>query len=75
VILKQCEAIIAEGLEALSKVDRALSIIQERELFSEEFDSFSSYCHTKWRINEKLNYVFIKYTKNTLLYHFQKTTL
>ena len=68
VILKQCEAIIAEGLEAMDKVDRALTIIHDMELFTEEFDNFSSYCQAKWYIGDKHNYVFIdsKQTRNVL---------
>ena len=31
---RQCEAIIQEGLDAISKVDRALSIIQQMKLLN-----------------------------------------
>ena len=54
ITLKQCEAIIAEGLDAIHKVDRALSIIHDMELYSQEYESFKAYRHAKWNIDDNI---------------------
>ena len=59
ITLKQCEAVINEGLTTLYKVDQALSIIKKHQLFEEHYPSFEDYCRSKWNINEKYNYIFI----------------
>ncbi|MCH9814652.1 MAG: hypothetical protein K0U47_12010 [Epsilonproteobacteria bacterium] len=66
VTLKQCEAIIQEGLEAMYKVDRALSIINDLELFNTKHESFEAYCQAKWNIGNRHNYVFIQSSKRAL---------
>ena len=60
ITLKQCEAIIQEGLESMYKVDRALSIINDMALYKRKNESFESYCQARWNISEKHNYIFIK---------------
>ncbi len=59
ITLKQCEAIINEGLNTLSKIDQALNIIKRFQLFEDEYQNFEDYCQSKWDINEKYNYIFI----------------
>jgi hypothetical protein len=54
ITLKQCEAIIAEGLDAIHKVDRALSIINEMEFYREEYESFKAYRQARWNINDDI---------------------
>jgi len=60
ITLRQCEAIIQEGLDAMYKVDRALSIINEMALYTGKNESFEAYCQAKWNIGEKHNHLFIK---------------
>ncbi len=61
---RQCEAIIQEGLDAISKVDRALDIIQQMKLYDNTHKSFETYCQTKWNFDEKYTYISIKDTKH-----------
>lgn len=60
ITLRQCEAIIQEGLDAMYKVDRALSIIHDMGLIEGKYQSFEAYCQAKWNIGDRHNYVFIK---------------
>jgi len=57
ITLKQCEAIILEGLEAMDKVNRAFSIIKEMELYSKEYKSFNHYCLTKWDVQKRYQHL------------------
>jgi hypothetical protein len=57
ITLKQCEAIILEGLEAMDKVNRAFSIIEEMELYSEEYKSFNHYCQIKWDVQNRYQHL------------------
>lgn len=50
VTLSQCEAVVAEGLQALEKVRKALNIIDEEKLYSDEFNSFDAYCKARWNL-------------------------
>jgi len=63
---RQCEAIIKEGLEAMSKVDRALSIIHDMKLYSDTHSSFETYCQIKWNLDDKYNHLDIKGAKHRL---------
>ncbi len=60
VIVKQCEAIIEEGVEAMYKVDRALSIIEDMKLYKPKYKSFDEYCFYKWQMNVHFKYLCIK---------------
>ena len=62
--LKQCEAVINEGLNSLFKIDQALIIIKKFQLFEKEYQSFEDYCQSKWNINEEYNYISIKKQPN-----------
>ncbi len=60
ITLRQCEAIIQEGLDAMYKADRALSIIHDMSLYSQKYKDFEAYCEDKWDIGQKHQYVFIQ---------------
>ncbi len=60
VIVKQCEAIIEEGFDAMYKVDRALSIIEDMELYKPTYQSFDAYCLAKWQMNVHFQHLCIK---------------
>ncbi len=68
IMKRQCEAIIQEGLDAMSKVDRALAIIQQMELYDNTHESFEAYCQTKWNIDEKYHHLDIKGAKHRLTF-------
>jgi hypothetical protein len=53
-LLEQCECIIEEGLKNLSKVERALEIIEQMHLYESNYDDLKSYCQHKWEIQNKL---------------------
>ena len=53
-LLEQCEAIIEEGLQTLEKVEKALAIIEQMQLYKNGFESFESYSQKKWKIDMKL---------------------
>jgi len=53
-LLEQCEAIIEEGLQTLEKVERALEIIEQMQLYKNSFETFESYSQEKWKIDMKL---------------------
>jgi len=53
-LLEQCEAIIEEGLQTLEKVERALAIIEQNQLYKTGFETFDSYYAKKWKIDMKL---------------------
>jgi hypothetical protein len=57
IMLKQCEAIIGEGIESMYKVDRAFSIISDMELYGRKYESFEAYCQSKWNIENKYRYL------------------
>ena len=48
-LLKQCEAIIEGELENLKKLTRALEVIEQMELYTEQYDDFKSYCQDRWK--------------------------
>ncbi len=48
-LLKQCEAIIEGELENFKKLTRALEVIEQMELYTEQYDDFKSYCHDRWK--------------------------
>ncbi len=48
-LLKQCEAIIEGELENLKKLFRALEVIEQMELYTEQYDDFESYCQDRWK--------------------------
>lgn len=48
-LLKQCEAIIEGELENLKKLSRALEVIEQMELYAEQYDNFESYCQDRWK--------------------------
>jgi len=72
IVLKQCEAIIEEELKSLNKLARALEIIEQMELFPEQYDDFQSYCKDRWKMIEgldkqgSLTFKLIKKDKNEL---------
>lgn len=49
-LLKQCEAIIDGELENLNKFIRALEVIEQMELYKEQYDDFTSYCQNRWKM-------------------------
>jgi hypothetical protein len=53
-LLEQCEAIIEEGLQNLEKVERALAIIEQMQLYKNGFESFESYSENRWKVEMKL---------------------
>jgi len=53
-LLEQCEAIIKEGLQTLEKVERALAIIEQMQLYKTSFETFESYSAETWKIDRKL---------------------
>jgi len=63
-LLIQCEAIIQEGLNHMNKVDRALSIINDLQLYDRKYKNFDSYCQTNWRIQNRYTYLFLKQNKD-----------
>ena len=54
-LLKQCEAIIEGELENLKKLTRAFEVIEQMELYSEQYDDFESYCRDRWKTVENLD--------------------
>lgn len=56
-LLRQCENIIKEGLKNLYKIERALSIIKEMQLYQEDFNNFEEYCRQKWEIDKSLDFL------------------
>ena len=48
-LLKQCEAIIEGELKNLKKLSRALEVIEQMELYTEQYDDFKSYCQDRWK--------------------------
>ena len=48
-LLKQCESIIEGELENLKKLARALEVIEQMELYTEQYDDFESYCQDRWK--------------------------
>ena len=63
-LLEQCEAIIEEGLQNLEKVERALAIIEQKQLYKNGFETFDSYSEKKWKIDSKLPHLCQIQTKN-----------
>jgi len=55
-LLKQCEAIIEEELENLKKLVRALEVVEQMELYTEQHEDFESYCQHRWKTIEDLGY-------------------
>ena len=53
-LLKQCEAIIEGELENLKKLARALEVIEQMELYAEQYDDFKSYCRDRWKTIDAL---------------------
>jgi len=53
-LLKQCEAIVEGELENLQKLFRALELIQEQELYKDQYEDFMSYYQSRWNINGAL---------------------
>ena len=53
-LLEQCEAIIEEGFQTLEKVERALAIIEQMQLYKNSFETFESYSQKKWKTDMKL---------------------
>ena len=47
-LLEQCEAIIEEGLKTLEKVERALEIIEQMQLYKKGFKNLDSYHEERW---------------------------
>ena len=47
-LLDQCEAIIVEGLKNLEKVERALAIIEQMQLYKKDFETLNSYHRERW---------------------------
>ena len=47
-LLDQCEAIIEEGLKTLEKVERALAIIEQMQLYKKGFENLDSYHRERW---------------------------
>ena len=55
-LLKQCEAIIEAEMENLKKLSRALEVIEQMELYREQYDDFKSYCQDRWKTVEDLGF-------------------
>ena len=47
-LLDQCEAIVEEGLKTLEKVERALEIIEQMQLYKKGFNNLESYHRERW---------------------------
>ena len=47
-LLDQCEAIIEEGLKTLEKVEKALAIIEQMQLYKKSFGNLNSYHKERW---------------------------
>lgn len=63
-LLIQCEAIIKEGLSDMSKVDRALAIINDLQLYQKGYQDFEAYCQENWSINNQYRHLFLKNNKD-----------
>ena len=63
-LLIQCEAIIKEGLTDMYKVDRALSIINDLQLYAHGYQDFEAYCQKNWRIENQYTHLFLKNNKD-----------
>jgi hypothetical protein len=59
----QCEAILQEGLDDMYKIDRALCVIDDLRLYSENYKDFEAYCQAKWCANDNFRHVYIKNNK------------
>lgn len=72
VILRQCESIIEEELKSLNKLTRALEVIEEMKLYTEQYDDFESYYKDRWKTigdldnQGSLKFNLIKKDKNEL---------
>ena len=53
-LLKQCEAIVEGELKNLQKLFRALEVIEQMELYTEQYDNFDSYYRNRWKTIEDL---------------------
>lgn len=56
-LLKQCETIIEGELENFRKLIRVFEIIEEMELYTEQYDDFKSYCTNRWKTVEELDFL------------------
>lgn len=63
-LLGQCEAIIEEGLKTLEKIEKAFAIIEQMELYKEEFKDLDSYYKERWEDNIELSHLCQIQTKN-----------
>ncbi len=64
-LLRQCEAIIKEGLNSMHNVDRALSIINDLGLYNNKnYKSFESYCQENWHIDHTYTHLYLKKNKD-----------
>ena len=63
-LLIQCEAIIKEGLSDIYKVDRALSIINDLQLYAHDYQDFEAYCQKNWHIKNQYTHLFLKNNKD-----------
>ena len=59
-LLTQCEAVIREGLLDMHKVDRALSIINDLQLYNQEYQNFETYCKENWSVKNNYTHLLLK---------------
>ena len=63
-LLIQCEAIIKEGLSDMYKVDRALAIINDLQLYENSYQDFEAYCKENWSVKNQYTHLFLKNNKD-----------
>lgn len=63
-LLIQCEAIIKEGLSDMYKVDRALAIIHDLQLYAHGYQDFETYCKDNWSMKNQYTHLFLENKKD-----------
>ncbi|MEV6524956.1 hypothetical protein AB0M43_23665 [Longispora sp. NPDC051575] len=49
--LRQCEQVIAAGLDTFVEVGQALAVVRDLRLYRSEHQSFREYCQERWRLS------------------------
>jgi hypothetical protein len=50
--LQECEAVIETGWHTFVEVGRALTIVREKRLYRDHYETFEAYCRTKWEFSK-----------------------
>ena len=53
IILYQCEGVISNGLDSISRIARALEIIKNMKLYENEYTCFENYCEDKFKLEKQ----------------------